>query len=422
MTTLVAPNRVRSVSTQIYKQNLAAYLGGYRRALNEGGTASSKTYSLLQLIRDIALLSPKHLLISIVSESLPHLKRGCIRDWFNILDETQDGNPRYNKTEQTYHLGHTTVEFFGANEPDKVKGPRRDILFINEANNVPWETVRGLDIRTSRFTFCDWNPTGEFWAHEQWVGKPKNAYIHSTYLDAMAAGVLPREVVANIESNRNDVNWWRIYGEGKVGKIEGLVYPVFEQVAVLPAGDAFFGLDFGYTVDVTALVKNVIQGDALYIQGDALYIQGDALYSQELIYETGMTNQDIGARMAELGIRKHYDEIFADAAEPKSIEELYRMGYNIKACPKGPGSVEFGHQKVRQYRQFWTADSLNAIKEQRNFRYIQDRDGKLTDKTTHQYSHSLDSRRYAIMVRGANPRATMPKADEKDLMTSRWRV
>lgn len=126
-------------------------------------------------------------------------------------------------------------------------------------------------------------------------------------------------------------------------------------------------------------------------------IVNDELHSQELIYETGLTNDMIANRMMELGVRKDYDEIFADAAEPKSIEEIKRAGFNIKPASKGPGSVEFGHQKVRQYKQYWTKDSLNGIKEQRNFRYIQDKDGKLTEKTTHNFSHLMDERRYAVI-------------------------
>ena len=370
-------------TTRIFEENTRAWLDGKRRSLNEGGTASSKTWSILQVLILIAQHTKKKLQISVVSESLPHLKRGAIRDFFNILDESPDNNLRYNKTEQTYRFGNGVIEFFGADEAAKVRGPRRDILFINEANNVPWETARGLDIRTSKFTFCDWNPVSEFWAHSNWIGQPENAYIHSTYLDAL--DVLPQAVVDNIESNREkDPNWWNVYGLGLLGKIEGLVYPFFTQIESLPAqGNIVYGLDFGFSGDPAVLIKNTIFKDEIY--------------SQELIFEPGLTNQDIASLMADLGVQKHVDEIWADSAEPKSIEEIYRLGYNIKGAPKGPGSVEYGHQKVRQYKQYWTKDSLNCIKEQRNFRYVQDKNGKLTEKTTHLFSHGMDSRRYAVM-------------------------
>ncbi|MDD5095552.1 MAG: terminase [Dehalococcoidia bacterium] len=367
--------------TRVFRDNLAAYQAGKRRALNEGGTSSSKTISILQLLIMIAKAARQPLLISVVSESMPHQKKGCLRDFKNILGEAYD-EKAHNKTENVYTFpSGGAIEFFGADESGKVHGPRRDILFINEANNVPWDTARALDIRTRLFTLCDWNPVSEFWAHERWKGQPENAYIHSTYQDAI--WVLPPEVVVNIESNRNDANWWNIYGLGKLGKIEGLVYPHFEQVDELPEGDRFIGLDFGFANDPAAVVSNVIRGDCLY--------------SQELVYELGLTNNDLSSRMEAAGLRKRYDEIFADSAEPKSIEELYRLGWNIKPCPKGADSVEFGHQKIRQYKQFWTKDSVNAIKEQRNFRYIADKNGKLTEKTTHLWSHSLDGRRYAIV-------------------------
>lgn len=369
-------------TTRVYEENAQAWLSDKRRVLNEGGTASSKTWSILQLLILIAQNTLSPLLISVVSESLPHLKRGAIRDFFRILDESSDNNPRYNKTEQYYNFGKGRIEFFGADEADKVRGPRRDILFINEGNNVPWETARGLDIRTSKFTFVDWNPVSEFWAHEHWIRQPENAYVHSTYLDAM--DVLPKEVILNIESNKDkDPNWWNVYGLGKLGKVEGLVYPLFGQVDILPTGREFYGLDFGYSNDPTVVLRCVIRDDELYCE--------------ELIYEKGLTNDAIAHRMDELGVKRNYDEIFADSAEPKSIDEIHAYGFNIKPAPKGPGSVEYGHQKVRQYRQYWTKDSVNCIKEQRNFRYVPDKNGKLTDKTTHTFSHGMDARRYGIM-------------------------
>jgi len=377
--------------TRIFGLNNEAWLSGKRRALNEGGTYSSKTWSILQLLILIAQHTKHPLLISIVSESLPHLKRGAIRDFFKILDESQDNNPRYNKTEHTYTFGNGVIEFFGADEADKVRGPRRDILFINEGNNVPWETARGLDIRTKLFTFVDWNPVSEFWAHEYesagklipgWLYDEDSAYIHSTYKDALE--VMPSEVIKNIlATGESDPNWANVYLYGKLGKVAGLVYPFFEQVDAIPGGNIFYGLDFGYSNDPTVLVRCIINGDMLYCE--------------ELIYEKGLTNDAIAYRMTELGVQKHYDEITADSAEPKSIEEIYQHGFNIKGAPKGPGSVEYGHQKVRQYKQFWTKDSVNCIKEQRNFRYVPDKNSKLTDKTTHTFSHGMDARRYGIM-------------------------
>jgi len=368
-------------TTSIFEKNAEAFHGGKRRAFNEGGTSSSKTFSILQFLILVARAAKVAALISVVAETFPHLKRGCLRDFMQIMGDAFD-RECWNKTDSIYDFGRAKMEFFSADDSSKLRGARRDVLFLNEANNISFDSYRELDIRTRRFVFLDWNPVAEFWAHEQGLlSAPENAYIHSTYQDARE--VLPPEVVANIESNRDkDPNWWSIYGLGLVGKVEGLVYPYFEQEDALPTGgNEFFGLDFGYSTDPTALVKCVIRGEELHCQ--------------ELIYEKGLGNDAIAHRMSELGIRKHHDLIIADSAEPKSIDEIRRYGFNIQGCSKGPGSVEHGEQKVRQYKQFWTKDSLNGIKEQRNFRYIPDKDGKLTDKTNHTFSHLMDSRRYA---------------------------
>ncbi len=369
-------------TTKIYEAILKAWSEGKRRILLEGGTWSSKTYSVLEVLIVIAQTSPKPIDISIVSESLPHLKQGCIRDFFNLLGESTENNPFYNKSDHIYRNPNwnSVFQFFGADDAGKVRGPRRHILFINEGNNIPWETARGLDIRTEIFTIVDWNPVSEFWAHEFWKDQPENAYDHSTYLDALA--VIPETKRLEIESYRDkDPNWWNIYGLGMIGKIEGLVYPSFEQVDTLPLGAVFYGLDYGFSSDPTVLVKNVIIGDKLY--------------SQEIFYDTSaLTNDRIARRMELSGVKN--EPIYPDPDEPKSAEELRVLGFNLQESVKGKGSIEFGIQKTNQYYHYWTKDSLNCIKEQRNHRYIKDRQtGDFTDRMTHQWSHGMDARRYA---------------------------
>ena len=371
--------------TKIFEQNNTAWLSGKRRALNEGGTYSSKTWSILQLLNLIARHAKSSLKISVVSESLPHLKKGAIYDFFRILGESEDNNPRWNKTDHIYTFNPGVIlEFFGADESAKVRGPRRDILFLNEGNNVPWEAARGLDIRTEKFTFVDWNPVSEFWAHENWVGEEENAYIHSTYLDA--PDVVSEAKRKDIESQKDkDPNWWNIYGLGLLGKVTGLVYPKFSQVDKLPEGNLFYGLDFGFLGDPTVLVKNVIIGDNLY--------------SQQMFYRyDAMTNDDI---CRELHLSRVTDIIYPDPSEPKSAEEIRRKGFNVGETVKGPGSVEFGIKSVNSYYQHWTKDSLECIKEQRNHRYIMKREPNtgreyLSDAMTHQWSHGLDARRYGV--------------------------
>ncbi len=380
--------------TKCYDETLYAWDEGYRRCLHQGGTSSSKTYSILQFLIMLAQKAEDPILISIVSESLPHLKRGAMRDFFNILGEEEKNNPYFNMTTSTYSRPDWKgrIEFFGADKPGKASGLRRDVLFINEGNNVPWETARALDIRTNIFTIVDWNPVSEFWVYEYetepgkkvagWKKDPGTHFVKSTYLDARE--VLPESIIVEIEKSRDtDPNWFLVYGLGELGGVTGRVYPQENpQIDFLPDGDRFYGLDFGFSNDPTALVANVIIGDRLY--------------SRELLYRTGMTNDVISREMDIHHLKKNYDEIFGDSSEPKSIQEIAEKGWNIQPCEKGQGSVEFGIQKVNQYYQYWTKDSVNCIKEQRNCRYIADKDGKLTNKITHRWTHGMDARRYAV--------------------------
>lgn len=385
--------------TRVFNETLDAWLTGKRRCLHEGGTSSSKTYSILQFLIKLAEETQEPLRISVVSESLPHLRRGCIADFFNILGESPNKtNPNWKMTEFTYQRPEWKgmIEFFGVEDAGKVAGPRRDILFINEGNNIPWATARQLDTRTRMFTIVDWNPVSEFWVHEYESGEDilpgwradeeHNAYVHSTYLDAIS--VLPQSVIDRIEANKNDPNWWRIYGLGLIGKIEGLVYPRFDKdkqvIDKLPDGDYFYGLDFGYK-DVTALVKNCITGSNLY--------------SQEILWGVEW-GQDVLIRNLRLAkIREYLDPITADCEDPRLIDALRDAKFDVKPSEKGKDSVKFGHLKVNEYLQHWTRDSVNCIKEQKNFRYISKIiNGRevITDDTTHFFSHGMDARRYAV--------------------------
>ena len=366
--------------SNVFTRSLDAYLVGKRLIVNEGGTSSTKTYSAIQLLISIALLSPKPLLISIVAESFPHLRRGAIRDFMAIMGEGFNYD-NWNKSDSEYNFGKSKIEFFSADDSSKLRGGRRDILFLNEANNITLDSFNELDVRTRKVTFIDFNPVAEFWAHEM-QGRPEVAWIHSTYLDALEH--LEKSVVDNILSRKDrDPNWWRIYGLGLVGKIEGLVHPYFQQCETLPEnGRLIYGLDFGYSGDPCVLVKN--------------RIPGTDLYSEEMFYELGMNNHDIAKRMTICGVRKNYDIIIADCAEPKSIDEIKAYGFDIRPCGKGPDSLRNGIQKINQYRQFWTKTSLNCIKEQRNYRYEKDKDGKFTDKPIDDFNHGMDGRRYAV--------------------------
>lgn len=365
-------------TTRVFEDTLKAWLEGYRRCLHEGGTWSSKTWSILQALILIAQGAKVPLLITIVSESLPHLRRGCIRDFFRILGESEENNTHWSKTLFRYDFGLAKIEFFGADEPDKVRGPRRDILFLNEANNIPWETARALDIRASKFTIADWNPVAEFWAHENWRNESTTFYVHSTYLDALK--VLPKEVVDNIESNKGkDTNWWNVYGLGLLGHLENIIWPDFQVVEELPPKNDWqawaYGLDFGF-VNATALIKVVLSDKKLYWD--------------ERIYQTGLTNSDLIERLT------HEDkaDIYADLAEPARIEEISRAGWVIYPAHK---DVKMGIDLVRRQPLHITKSSVDTIKEVRNYCRKKDKDGNVLEEPVKIRDHACDAGRYASL-------------------------
>jgi len=373
-------------TTNVFARNADAYQRKKTLIINQGGTSSSKTYSILQLLIIIAVYAREPLMISVVSESVPHLKRGVIRDFETIMGNEFQSD-RWSATDKTYNWGRGKMEFFSADDSSKLRGGRRDILFINEANNITKDAFDELDVRTRKCTFLDYNPVSEFWVHEILNSplkhiKKKTEYIHSTYQDAKE--VLPPEIVERIEGRKHDANWWRVYGLGEVGNIEGLVHSTFGQVDAMPDnGIEFLGLDFGFSNDPTALVH--------------CKIVGDELYCDQIIYEKGLTNDQIAKRMEAAGVQKNYDEIFCDAAEPKSAQEIRAYGFNVKSAPKGPDSVLTGIQRVNQYKQFWTKRSVDGIREQRNYRYIEDANGKITNKPIDDFNHLMDARRYAVI-------------------------
>lgn len=378
----------KMILSQTFNLIMDAWLKGKRRIFLSGGTTSSKTFSSIQFLYLLLSTYKKPIRATVTSESMPHLKDGAIKDFKTILGE-EFNDSCWDRTNFIYTFPKTKCElqFVSGDHPERFAGPRRAIWFANELNNIPRDVYREADMRTELFTIADWNPYGEFWFHEErLMDDPDNVYINElTFRSTPEIMNLPeiQSVIKTVESYKDkDPNYYRVHGLGLEGKVEGLVYPNFEQVDELPEGDCGFGLDFGFSNDPAVLTKNIIIGDKLY--------------SKELIFETGLTNDVLARKMDLLGVRKHYDEIFADSAEPKSIEELCRAGFNVKPCEKGKGSIEYGIQKVNQYTQYWTKDSKNCIKEQRNCRYIEDKDGRLTDKITHQWTHGMDSRRYFV--------------------------
>lgn len=355
-----------------------------------GGTRSGKTFANLQLFILAAMKDETPTLSSVVSETFPHLKRGAIRDFQAILGRDWDDSA-WSKSESIYTFPNgSRIEFFSADQPGKVHGPARDRLFLNEANHIPWETARQLFVRTKGLIIIDYNPTHSFWVHEQIQPRAECVSIHSTYLDNLAN--LTPEQVREIEANRGDANWWRVYGEGKVGHLEGVIYD-FEQVDALPETGGkieAYGMDFGFTNDPTTLLHLLIDNGRREI------------YVDECCYASGMLNADIIDKLRDEGIGRA-TPIFADCAEPKTIEEIHRAGFNCRPCYKAVRKAE-QIQRLKGYRLFITKRSVNTIREARGYTWAKDKDGHDLNEPIAINDHAMDALRYGVFTYLTDPR------------------
>ena len=353
-----------------------------------GGTSASKTISIILWMIQRAQQN-KHgaETMSIVSETFPHLKRGAMRDFLMIMEQHKYYKDKeWNKTDciYTFHNG-SRIEFFSADQVGKVRGPRRDILFINEANNVSYEVYTQLEIRTRKIIWLDWNPVQEFWFYEDVKGKPGVDFITLTYKDNEA---LDKSIVETIESRKNNRNWWRIYGLGLLGVAEGRIYNNWELIDKIPheARLERRGLDFGYSNDPSALVS-------IY------YYNGGYILNEEL-YQKGLSNKQIADTINALEIPSGL--VIADSAEPKSIDELKIYGVNVLPTIKGRDSVNQGIQYVQDQRISVTKRSVNLIHEYRNYLWDTDRDGKFTQDPSPIFNHCMDAIRYGFDALRAN--------------------
>jgi len=355
----------------------------------QGGTSSSKTYSIIPMLITYANQYPKQV-ISIVSESIPHLRRGAIRDFLNIMIDCQIySDSQFNKTNLIYVFDNgSIIEFFSADQTDRLRGARRDVLFINECNNINFEAYHQLAIRTRKFIYLDYNPTSEFWVHNELLNDKDSDFVILTYKDNEA---LEPSLIREIEKAKDKAhesgywaNWWKVYGLGEIGSLQGVVFDNWQQCDSIPTDAKFiaYGMDFGFTNDETGLIS--------------VYLHSGELWVKEHIYETGLTNPDICKRMQSLGLSKS-KELIADSAEPKSIKEIQNQGWNIYPANKGPDSIKSGIDVLQRYKINVTADSLNLIKELRNYKWKQDKDGKQLNEPIDHYNHLIDPLRYVAL-------------------------
>lgn len=360
----------------------------------QGGTSAGKTIGIEQVIIDRCQQDKPGEVTSIVSESFPHLKRGAARDFLSILQTQKyyDDN-RWNRSDYTYTFETGAIlEFFSADQSAKVRGPRRKRLFLNEANNLPFETFEQLEVRTLEEIFLDWNPTNEFWFYTDVLPNRDDVdHIILTYKDNEA---LSLEIVRSIEQRKNRKGWWKVYGEGQLGEVEGKIYKDWVIIDDIPpeAKKVKKWLDFGYSNDPSAA-------------GD-LYRYNGAYIIDQLIFQKGLSNKQIA------DVLKDEETVLtvADSAEPKSIDEIKSYGVPIIGADKGKDSVTHGIQLMQAQRIFVTRRSYDVIREYRNYMWMTDKEGRIINVPEHTYSHSMDGIRYAIVNDVGGIQSFEPKA------------
>lgn len=352
--------------------------------VNQGGTSSGKTYSILQVLCLKAIEQPDQV-ISVVGQDVPNLKSGALRDMQSIVASSADIQSwikGYNASDRifTFHNG-SIMEFKSYQDSQDAKSGKRDYFFLNEANGISFEIYSELAMRTKKKVYIDYNPNARFWVHEKLIGKEGTELIIS---DHRHNPFLPEIIRKKIEALRNeDEELWKVYARGMTGKIEGLIYRNWGTIGTIPheAQLIGMGMDFGFTNDPTACVM--------------VYRYNGELIIDELLYLKGYTNQDIGQFFTQAGINKNVP-IVADSAEPKSIEELRRMGWRIEGANKGKDSILNGIDILKRFRFNVTTRSSNLIKELNAYKW-KEKDGNATNVPIDSFNHGMDALRYLAL-------------------------
>jgi len=376
----------KKIQTNIVFEHLVE--SNKRIVIEQGGTRSGKTYNILMWIIFKFTTENVGLTITICRKTYPALRASCMRDFFDIL-KTYDlyKEELHNKSNSEYFLNGNLVEFISLDQPQKLRGRKRDLLYINEANEITFEDWQQLIFRTIGRVIMDYNPSDEFhFIFDKIIPRDDVDFFITNYLDNP---FLNEDTIKEIERLKHiDDNYWKIYGLGEIGTKKSIIFR-FNDCFDIPETATFlsYGMDFGFTNDPTTIV--------------GIWKQGDDLYLKEFLFKTGLTNRDIDTYLKQFEIGRR--EIFADSAEPKSIEELYRMGWNVKPATKGQGSINIGIDMMKRYRLNITRDSLNMIKEFKNYKWAEDKNGVVLNTPVDAFNHTIDAVRYALYDKLSRP-------------------
>jgi phage terminase large subunit len=350
--------------------------------VNQGGTSSSKTFSILQVLF-LRAIEVKNIVITVCGQDIPNLKRGAIRDAKNIVATTPaiaQHVKSYNGTDKIFTFKNgSIIEFTSYDDWQDAKNGKRDYLFVNEANGVPYEIYHELQLRTRKQVFIDYNPNAAFWVHDKLVPLIKDPespmkvvrfisnYTHNKFLD--------NTTKKRIEAMKSDANLWRVYGLGFTGKVKGLIFPKWEQAFKFPedANKVCYGLDFGFSESSCALCK--------------VGIYDKQIFAKQLVYETELANSELIEKIKRFGVGR--EPIYADSAEPKSIAELKKAGLNVIPINKGGDSIQFSINKINEYEAV-NVIGLDFVKEISTYAYK-------NGKPIKQNDHLLDALRYYIL-------------------------
>jgi|TARA_R110000803_G_C11942717_1_gene316781 phage terminase large subunit len=348
--------------------------------VEQGGTRSGKTYNIILWIIFEYCTRNNNKIITICRKTFPSLRATVLRDFMSILQTNNIYSEHFhNKSNSEYHLFGNLVEFISLDQPQKIRGRKRDLLFVNEANELYFEDWQQLLFRTQDKIIIDFNPSDEYhWIYDRVIPREDCAFFKTTYLDNP---FVEDSIIKEIERLRDtDEQYWQVYGLGERSASRSTIFKYVEVNRIPQEANLIaYGMDFGYTNDPTTFVS--------------VYTEGYNLYVKEHLYRTQMTTQDINVFLREQNLSGN--PIYADSAEPRLISELRRMGHNILPSIKGRDSVNAGIDLLKRYKIHILSSSTNAISEFRAYKWREDKSGMLVNIPEDKHNHIIDPCRYA---------------------------